>query len=121
AKLSQIAAVKIFKHQVMKCGAMHVERGPVAEPADDVRMSHAIECDGFVLKILDQGLFQFRVLISLKQNIQRFDYDTTEPFIGRRVVARQIDLRIAAASQTFLDVVTTVEPALEKLEFSHCA
>ena len=51
----------------MECRARQIDRGPMSQTADDVRMTHTIEGDCLVLKVLDEGAFEVRILITLKQ------------------------------------------------------
>ena len=85
----------------------------MTQATDDVGMAHSIERHGFVLKILNQRLFKFGVLVTLEQNIQGLDDDFAKALISGGGVARQIDFRITPAPQTLLNVVTSIEPALE--------
>ncbi len=84
-----------------------------------MRVTHAVEGDGFVTKVFEQRPFKLGVGDALQGRIERFDDDGFRRAVRGRHVARQINLRIAAASETFDDVVTPVEPALLKLEFTH--
>src|SRR5438132_12691093 len=102
----------------MKSSASDIDCSLVTEAADDIRMTHANESNSFILKVLDQGGLELRVLITLKQHVECFDHDRAKSLVGRSGVARQIDLRIAATPQTVLDVITTVESALKQRYFS---
>src|SRR5688500_1716016 len=109
----QITALEILKYEIMKDGASKIARGTVAEAANDVRMSHAIESDRLVLKILDQCPFKIGIEIILEKNVQRLDDDTLVRRARRRhYVVRDKDLGIAAASQLLLHVVAFVQPAI---------
>lgn len=99
----------------MKSSSVKIDSGAVAQAADNVRVPHAIECDRFVLKILDQRAFEIGILVTLKQNVKGFDDDIAKSFVGGRQVARHINLGITAAAETVLDVVAIVESALKKL------
>ena len=46
----------------------------MTKAADDIWMTNAIEGDRLILKVLDKRGFEFRILIALKQNIERL-YD----------------------------------------------
>ena len=74
----------------MKSGAAEIEGRPVTEAAYDMRMTDAIEGHGFVLKVLNEGGLEFRILVTLKQNIEGFDYDGAKSLVRRGRVARQI-------------------------------
>src|SRR5436305_1203260 len=99
----------------MKSSTAEIERSSVAEAADDVRMTHPIEGHGFILKVLNEGGLELLILITLQQHIERFDDDAAKSLVRSGRVARQINLGVAATSQTVFDVVTTVESALKKL------
>src|SRR2546421_6265614 len=99
----------------MESSAGEIDCSPVTEAADDIWMTHAIESHGFVLKVLNEGGFELRILITLQQDIERFDYDAAKSLVRRGRVARQINLGVAAPSQAVFEVVTTVESALKKL------
>src|SRR2546423_8459307 len=99
----------------MKSSATEIERSSVTQAADYIRMTHAIESHGFILKVLNEGGFELRILITLKQNIERLDDDAAKSLVRRSRIARQINLSVTAASQTVFDVITTVESALKKL------
>ena len=99
----------------MKRSAVKIDSRAVAEATDDVRMANAIERDRFILKILNQRAFEIRILITLKQDVEGFDDDVAKSFIGGRQVARHVNLCVAAAAQTVLDVIAVVESALKKL------
>src|SRR2546425_4671692 len=88
--LRHVTAAEIFQHQIMKCGAVDIERGAVTEAADDVRVTDAIESNCFILKILDESLFEISILITLKQHIQSFDNNFAELLVGRRQIARHV-------------------------------
>ena len=87
--------------------------------ATAVAPSSAIERDCFILKILDESLFEISILITLKQHIQSFDDDFAELLVGRRQIARHVDFGIAAATETIFDVIASINPALEKFQFGH--
>src|SRR5205807_1574312 len=89
----QVATAQIFQYQIMKSSAAEIDCGPVTEAADDIRMTHAIESHGFILKVLNQGGLELRVLITLKQHVECFDHDCAKSLVGRSGVARQIDFR----------------------------
>jgi hypothetical protein len=78
-------------------------------------MPHPIQGNRLVLKILDQSAFEIEILITLKQDVQRFDDHLAKAFIGGGQIAGHVNLGIAAATETVFDVVTAVNPALEKL------
>ncbi len=96
----------------MESSTRQIDRGPMTQAADDMRVAHTIERDCFVLKILNQGAFQLGILIALKQNIKGLDHNIAKSFISRAQIARHVDLGIAAAAQTVVDIVTPIDPAL---------
>src|SRR5258705_3369000 len=96
----------------MKGGAGEVDIGAVTEPANDVRMTDAIKRHRFVLKILYEGMFKVLVRCVLQEHVQRLDDYGLRSVVGGGIVVSNVDLGVAAASETFNDVVTTVEPAL---------
>src|SRR5256885_3491854 len=87
AILRHVAPAEIFQHQIMKRGAIEIECGAVTEAADDIGMTNAIEGNCFILKILDESLFEIGILITLKQHIQSFDDDFAELLVRRRQIA----------------------------------
>src|SRR5947207_10630918 len=99
----------------MKGSAAEIDCGPVTEAADNIRMTHAVQRDRFILKVLNQGGLELGILITLQQHIECFDDDRAKSLVRRGGVAGQINLRITAAPQTVFDVVTTVDSALKKL------
>ena len=58
ARFLQIAAFKIFKHKIMKDGAPQIAGRAMADAADDVRVTNAVESDRLVLKVLDKRPFE---------------------------------------------------------------
>ena len=84
----------------------------MTQAADDVWMTHAIERDGFVLEVGNQRVFEIFIGRVLQKHVQRLDDYCFRSAVGGGVVARHVDLRIAAAPQTFNDVETPIEPAL---------
>src|ERR1044071_9275238 len=107
-----VAAGKIFEHQVMESNSGEIDCSAMTKTADDVWMTNAIQRYCFVLKIRNQGVFEFGIRFVLQKNIQRLDDHCLWTTVGRRIVMGHIDLCIAAAPKTLDDVVTTVEPAL---------
>src|SRR5260221_813330 len=105
----------------MKGRAGEIDRRAVSQTADDVGMTYAIKRRRFVLKILNQGALEFGILITLEQHVESFDYDGAETFVRRGAVARDVNLGVAAATEAVFNVVPTIEPALQKFEFSHYA
>ena len=96
----------------MKGGAGEVNSSAVTEPADDIRMTDAIEGYRFVLEILNEGMFERLVRCLLQEHVQRFDDYGFRSVVGGGIVVSNVDLGVAAAPETFNDVITTVEPAL---------
>src|SRR6266498_2258021 len=107
-----VAAGKILEHDVMKSGPSKIDSSPVAKTADDVWMSHAIEGNRFVLEVGNKRVFELPIRSVLQKHIERFDNNCFGSAFSGCVVARNINLRIAAAAQTFNNVEATVEPAL---------
>ena len=81
-----VAARKILEHDVVKRGAREIDGGAVSKPIDDVRVTNAVECDRFVLKIRNECFFEFRVRSVLKIEIQGFDDDALRRACGCCVV-----------------------------------
>src|SRR5258707_14076041 len=105
----------------MESGAGEIDSRAVSQTADDVEMTNAIQRRRFVLKILNQGALEFGVLIALKHHVEGFDYYRAKAFISRGAVTRDINLGVAAAAEAVFNVVTTIDPALQKFEFGHYA
>jgi hypothetical protein len=84
----------------------------VSQTANDVRMTNAIEGNRLVLEILNQGVLKIGILITLEQDVERFDDDFAKTFIGGASVTGHVNLSVTAAAQTVLDVVTSVKSAL---------
>src|SRR5689334_9416020 len=78
----------MLEHDVVKRYSLKIDRRPVTKTADDVWMTHAIQRHSFILKILNQGTFELRVLIALQKNIERFDYNLTKALVGGAAIAR---------------------------------
>ena len=96
----------------MKGCAAEINSGAMTKTADDVRMPNPIERYRFVLKILYQRMFKGLIGSVLQEHVQSFDYHRLGSVIGSGVVVRNVDLRIAAAPETFDDVIATIQPAL---------
>ena len=96
----------------MKSGTGEVDSSAMSEPANDVRMTDAIKRYGFVLKILYEGMFKRLVRCVLQEHVQRLDDHGFRSVVGGGIVVSNVDLGVAAAPETFNDVITTVEPAL---------
>src|SRR5688572_13638015 len=109
---SHVAARHVFENYVMKRCAGEIDSGAVSEPADDVWMTNTIQSDCLVLKILNQRAFQVQVGRTLQKSVKGFNNHCGRATLSRGIVPCYIDFGIAAASQTFNDVVATVEPAL---------
>src|SRR2546426_7668622 len=69
AKRPEIAAGHVFKHEVMKRHPFKISGGTMAQSQDYVRMPHPVQGNGFVLKVLYEGLFQVWVRRSLKRSV----------------------------------------------------
>src|SRR5437016_13462406 len=108
----QVAASQIFKNDVVKCGAVKVECGAMAETADNVYMTNAIQGNCFILKVLNQGTFQIRILIALKQNVQCLNNHFPKSLVRSSAITRYINLSVAAAAQALFNIVTAVDSAL---------
>jgi hypothetical protein len=96
----------------VKSCSVQVERRAVAETANDVRVPNSIERDGFILKILDEGAFEIRILVTLKQNVKGFDNDVTKLLVRRSAIPRNVNLGITAVAETLFDVIAGVKSAL---------
>ena len=84
----------------------------MTKTTDNVGMANAIESNRFVLKILDQRAFQFRILIALQQNVERLDDNAAKLLVRSAAIARDINLRVTSATETFFNIVTSIQPAL---------
>src|SRR5688500_13644464 len=109
---SHVAARHVFDNDVMKCCAGEIDGGAVAEPADYVWMTHTIQSDCLVLKILHQRALQVQVGRTLQESVKLFNNHCGRSTLCRGVVPCYRDGGMAAASQTFNDIVAPVEPAL---------
>src|SRR5438067_1806341 len=69
-KLLQVAAGQIFEDKVVKNSPPQVACRAMAKPADDIWVTDAIECDGLILKILDQRPLEVIVEIILEKNVE---------------------------------------------------
>ena len=104
----------------MKNHPAQVARRAVTETADDVRMTHAVERDRFVLKIFDERPFEIGVQIVLHKNVERFDDDLfMRRLQGGDIITRDINFGITATTEEFLNVVACVEAAVNKRKFSY--
>src|SRR5689334_4110482 len=103
-----VAAGKILEHDVMKRRAGEIDRCSVSETIDDVRMTNAIERDGFVLKVINKRPLKIRIGLALEIQIQRLDHDRAWRAFSRGVVVGDVDLGITPASETFEDVIAVV-------------
>jgi hypothetical protein len=84
-----------------------------------VWVTYAIEGDSLVLKVGDECSFQLGVRSVLQVKIERFNDDRARSAFGGGVVVGYVNLRIAAASEAFKDVVPVIESALLEFEFRH--
>src|SRR5229473_5942016 len=82
-------------------------------------MTHAIQRSRFVLKVLNQSALEFGILIALEQDVESFDYYRAKTLISRGAVTRDINLGVTAATEAVFNVVTTIEPALQKFQLGH--
>src|SRR5437867_6774976 len=72
AQHRQVSAAEILQNDVMKSGSAEIEGSAVTKATDNVGMTHPIERDCLVLKILNQGTLEFGVLIALQKNVECF-------------------------------------------------
>src|SRR6185503_6870135 len=103
----------------MKGRSGEIDCRAVSETIYDVRMANAIECDCFVLKVRDERALQFDVGRVLQVEIQGLDDDRARGAFGRGVVVGDVDLRVAATSETLEDIVAAIKSTLLKLQFRH--
>src|SRR5204862_2338582 len=92
----------------------------VADPADDVRMTNAVERDRLVLKILDQGPLEIVIKIIMQEYVQRLDDDLA---VGRLCRCERVtgekDLGIAALPEPLANVISLIEPAVVQRKLFH--
>ena len=117
--LAAVAAGQVFEHEVVERLPRHVDGRAVAEAVDDVRVAHAVERDRLVAKVFDERVFELEIDRALQEKVEGFDHDRLRRSVRRRRVAREINFGIAAAPQTFQNVVAPVQPALLKFQFTH--
>src|ERR1043166_1949230 len=97
----------------MKDSTIQVARGSVAETADDVRVTNAVQSDRFVLEILDQRPLQIVVKIVLEKDIQGLYHDLLMRRLKRcKDIVGEIDLGIAASAKLLVNIVSAVESAV---------
>ena len=109
-----VAAGKILEHDVVKRRPREVDRRSVSKSINDVWMSNAIERNGLILEIGNEGAFEFGVGFILEEDVQRLDDDCTRRAVGSRIVVSNVDLCVAPTAKTFDDVVPAIESALLK-------
>ncbi len=114
-----VATRKILEHDVVKRRAREIDCGAVSEPVYYIWMTHAIECNRFILKVGDECGFEFGIGRVLKVKIQGFDDDRARRTLGGGVVIRDVDFGVAATSEAFENVVPAVKSTLLKFEFRH--
>src|SRR5947209_6414092 len=103
----------------MKGLTREIERRAVTEPVDDIGMTHAVERDRFVAKIFDERVLKLWIGRALQVDVERLDDDLLWRAGRCGHVARDINFGVAAAPQTFENVVAPVEPCLLELQFTH--
>ena len=101
----------------MKRRPVKVDRGAVSESIYHVRMTHAIERDGFVLKIGNERSLQLNIGRVLEIKVQSFNYDRARRALGGGVVVGNVDLGVTATAEAFEDVVPPIKSALLEFEF----
>src|SRR5512143_2790130 len=109
AERPQIAARHILEDKIVKGYAVEVGGSPVSEPLNNVRMPHPVQRNRFILKVLNQGLFQLRIGRSLKRGVESLDDD--QPTFALLIVSKKY-FGIASASQAALNQVTIVDYAV---------
>jgi len=81
-----------------------------------VRMPNAIQRDRFVLKVLNQRLFELRVRGSLKRGVERLD---DHEWFYPALIERKKDLGIASAAKAAVYQVTIVDYAVFQSKLRH--
>ena len=112
----QIPAGHVLEHYVVKRHPFEVGGSPVPQSENNVWVPHPVQCDCFVLKVLDQRALKVRIRRSLERRVQRLYY-------GGRALAQLIVcekyLRIATSSQAAFHQVAIINQAVFKSEFRH--
>jgi hypothetical protein len=110
-----IPARHVLENKVMEHRPVQVSRRAMAQTADNIRVTDAVEGDRFVLKVLDQCSFQVFIQIVLEKDVERFYDNRAVSRLGRGYnVTREIDLGVAAAAELLPDIVPFVQPAIVK-------
>ena len=86
--------------------------GPTNEEQVTTIVRDAIKSYRLVLEVCNQCLFQLCIRHVVQKHIERLDNHGSRSATRRGVVMRNVNLGVAAAAQTFKNVVTTVEPGL---------
>ena len=96
----------------MKRSLRQVDSRAVPEATDDIGMSHSIEGHRFILEVCNQRLFELDIRRVIEIHVQRLDDDSSGSALRSFIIPGHIDLGVAAAAQTFKNVVASVEPGL---------
>jgi len=113
AQIEQITARHVFQHQIMKARAREVCRCAMPQAANDVRVSHLVERNGFVLKILYKRLLKVRVGRALQGDVEGFD---DYRLVRMQLVVSKENLRVAAATQAAIYEVAIIKYAVFQLD-----
>ena len=85
----------------------------MTDAADDVRVTNAVESDGFVLEIFDKGAFESSVEVVLQKDVKGFDDNRTVRRLGRGdSVAGHKYLGITAFPKLLADIVSPIQTAV---------
>src|SRR5215813_2490217 len=103
----------------MKCSAIKINRGAMAKATNDVWVSNAIQRDGFILEVGNQGTLEFLVRSILEKKIESFDYNDGRSAFGSGMIERLVDFRVTPSAEAVEDVVPAIESTLLKLELRH--
>ena len=85
-------------------------------PQNHVRMAHGVERDGLVLEVFDQRPLQIGVGRALQAGVERLEHNL-HPV--RLAIARDENLREAAAVQPLHHFVAFVDQTVFKFQFRH--
>src|SRR5215510_5401953 len=85
-------------------------------PKDHVRMAHGVERDGLVLEVFDQRPLQIGVGSALQAGVERLEHNL---HLVRLAIARDENLREAAAAQPLRHFVAVVDQTVFKFQFRH--
>src|SRR5215510_15246304 len=85
-------------------------------PQDHVRMAHGVERDRLVLEVFDQRPLKIGVGRALQAGVERLEHDL---HLTRLAIARDENLREAAAAQPLRHFVAVVDQTVFKFQFRH--